>query len=216
MVYKYKTILIIALIILMIGLFYFLIQVINKDNSEENQITEEIVNSQSMDDKTSSRDSEDNSAMEVGWVRKSFIPSESTTNEPVWNIEYPFNWQVNEGGLHEGYLGLSGEYNGNLYSVDFSYPIAEQGFENWVDEENKNHAQPNSEIMKVVINGNQALKALNLKGKTILYEGKEVEPIYHSVYVYQKGYVISIYQLNSPQNPEEMEAILNRIVNSVI
>lgn len=204
------------LIILMIGLFYFFIQVINKDQTEENQTSEELVNNQSMDDKPSSRDSEDNSAIEVGWVRKSFIPSESTTNEPVWNIEYPFNWQVNEGGLHEGYLGLSGDYNGNLYSVSFAYPIAEQGFENWVDEENKNHAQPNSEIMKVVINGNQALKALNLKGKTILYEGKEVEPLYHSVYVYSKGYVISIYQLNSPQNPEEMEMILNRIVNSVI
>lgn len=50
-----------------------------------------------------------------GWVRRDFAG--------MWDLEYPAGWAVNDAGLIEGHLTLSGEHEGAAYAVDFSYPI---------------------------------------------------------------------------------------------
>lgn len=51
------------------------------------------------------------------WVRRQFGDS--------WNFEVPENWQVKDEGAKSGFISLVGEYSGNFYQADFSYPVFE-------------------------------------------------------------------------------------------
>lgn len=48
------------------------------------------------------------------WTRRGFSDS--------WNIEVPESWQINDGGVSNGLVTVTGSYLGNNYQLMFSYP----------------------------------------------------------------------------------------------
>jgi len=158
----------------------------------------------------------------ANWMRQHFANA--------WDIEYPEGWTVNDAGLHEGHLVLSGTYRGHIYEVGLGYPIFEhpdaaQNLDAWIDAELASLAPDQRravQILDITVAGTPAKKVLNMPEK-IFDDGvtrRYAERLTHACYIWQRNdqspSVVSIKLMDTqPFDARQMEAVLDRFLAGI-
>lgn len=143
-----------------------------------------------------------------GWTR--------TQIGDTWNIEHPADWMINEAGITEGAVELSGPYEDRTYRVNLTFPIGilVQTLEEWVEEQ-LTPLTPEQreaiEISDVTVDGTPAKKVLNFPG---------AESPEHRIYIWSTEELnprqIAVSQIDAqPFDSEAAEILLDRFAAGV-
>lgn len=142
------------------------------------------------------------------WIRQRF--------GNAWDIAYPADWAINDAGIHEGALELSGAYEGRRYRVSLCYPIGITAptLDAWVAAELASlpadqRAQVRQSDLQVA--GAPARKVVNI--------ATPAGPV-HRVYIWRAGTtnprLIEIAAIDgAPPDLAAMERLLDRFVAGV-
>jgi hypothetical protein len=148
---------------------------------------------------------------ELNWTRRQF--------GQAWNIEYPAEWEVNEGGLHEGYLGLQGSYQDHSYQMNFAYPIIGSSLpsgsltlDTWVEQELAGATSVDS-VEDLTVASVPAKKVLGL------VTDQHPQPV-HRLYLWRDNdrnpRVVQIVQADDqPTDTETMAALFDRFIAGI-
>ena len=145
------------------------------------------------------------------WIHKQFADA--------WSIEYPATWDVNEGGVHEGYVDMRGAYEGHRYEIYFFYPIFEQAvdsLEAWVMQELAKLPRDQRDMITVIdttVGGAPAKKVLNVPETA---PGK----VSHQVYIWHSGdknprRIVIQPGDNQPPDAAQMEQLFERFLAGI-
>ncbi|MGH9429386.1 MAG: hypothetical protein ACRD2L_24135 [Terriglobia bacterium] len=161
------------------------------------------------------------SATPSNWTRQQFARA--------WDIEYPADWLVNDGGIHEGYLVVGGYYGGHTYKVTFTYPIFErpeamQSLDAWITDEFAflSPAQRSAvQVLDVTVAGVPAKKVLNLPEKIYSDDGTMPSGLLtHACYIWRRDEknpsVIRIKQVDGqPFDAAQAEKLLDQFLTGI-
>ncbi|MBI2029953.1 hypothetical protein HYT02_06045 [Candidatus Gottesmanbacteria bacterium] len=159
------------------------------------------------------------------WVRKQF--------GEAWDIEYPERWSVNEAGLIEGNIILSGIYNNTSYAINLGYPIGlgyidgppqNLTLEQWVNHELSFLPTSQRETIQIkdsIVTNTPGKKVLNIAevtyddGVTRQYSNNFT----HQVYIWLEGNknqrIVTLKQTSGVFDPQTAEQLLDRFIQGI-